>query len=171
MTIRKKLTGFAAKFITGRVMLLLLGLMAGAITWATWATWQMEQCQQQIGRCDEVEKIAERNAAATVALGERVSACVNQRALDLQAERAANAQLERDLRIITEQATAERERRNAIYATEPSCEAWRAGAVCQPIGRRLYESAARIEPANNRSADAGAAADSRRARRPADGDE
>lgn len=150
-----KLTKAAGRLVSGRVVIVLITAAAGLATWAGWATWKMEQLQKQAGRCEIVEETAASNAAATVALAGRLSRCVNQSALDLEAERAANSTLERENRRITEAANAERKSRDEIYSTVSSCKAWRDRITCEPIGRRLFESAESLQADTGGSSDAG----------------
>jgi len=165
MAIRTRLAGIAAKFISGRVVLLLLGSVVAAGAWAWWATNEMRECNQDLGG---MIATAGQNEKAVVALSERLSQEVTQRVLDLEAERAANAVLENRLAELQAQTTKERRDRDAIYDTDDDCAAWRADLVCSAISERLRERAEALGPDAGRSAGAGDAADTGRADRAAD---
>lgn len=161
----KRIASAAAKLISGRVMLILLGLAGGAAGWAWWATEEMRSCNQELGALGAT---AGQNERAVIELSRRLSQEVQRRALDLESERRANAALERRLAEIQQQTTDEREERDAIYDTDDECRAWRTALVCADIADRLRERARALSPGPGRGPGAGDTADSGEADRAAD---
>jgi len=148
----------AARFATGRVVIFLAGLVLAASTWAAWATWRMEDLQQKLGACDEIQRTSEANADAATELGRRLAQEVNRRALDERQQAQAQRRWEREMEQLQTANAADREQRERIYATDDTCSAWRTALVCADIAdslRASRDAAARA----GRGSDAGADSD------------
>lgn len=135
----------------------LLGALSGRFLWSLIGTLLVltvvQSCRvqskaEEIGQLREQAaqsiEVAEGNRAAAVALAERLSACVNQNALDLKAERKANTALERRLEELDQISEDEQDAREDIYQADPDCEAWRTGLVCAAIADRMRGHSARL---------------------------
>lgn len=156
-----KLTGkLAGAALTGKALWAVVGLVLAGVSWAIFSFFHIASLNQKLGECSGFEATAAQANEVSIRLAERVSECVNQAALDLEAERRANALLEHRIERITAEANRERTERNQIYETDDECAAWRTGLVCAALSERLRESAAKLA-GDYRSADTGDAEDTR----------
>lgn len=135
-----RLAKASARFVSGRVVIFLAGLVLAASAWAGWATWRMETLQQRIGACDEIQRASEANADAAHQLARRLSQEVNRRALDERAQADAQRQWERQMKSLRANSAADREQREQIYASDDDCRAWRTALVCADIADSLRRS-------------------------------
>jgi len=152
----------------------LLGLSGPALAWAAVAAgtviagllaltlWQANVIQsksEDIGRAQAHRHAAIQAAVnseqAVLDINHRLRACVDGKKASIAAERKANARLERRQSEIDQAVDQERQAREEIYATDESCDAWRAALVCDRIGDRLRNNAAGADRPNRGSAGRG----------------
>lgn len=96
-------------------------------------------------RVEQAVQAAVNNEQAVIEVAARLRACVEERKASQDAERKANAELERRQEELSQAAEDERTAREEIYATDDDCAEWRAAAVCPAIADRMRQRAARTD--------------------------
>lgn len=140
-----KLTGkLAGAALTGRALWVVMGLVLAGASWATFSFFHIASLNKQIGECAAFEQTAELSAQAVTMLAERVTRCVNERALDIEFERRANARLEAKIQAMNIEIARERRERDVLYETDDECAVWRSNFACAAISERLRHSAATL---------------------------